>query len=164
MLGRELSLFDPGTHRLSVDCHAAQHPGKPSPQAIQSVGVHLVALCLTLEHGMTVEQVRPVMGELSKGRFFEPKWLAPVPSHDRMTITGLLGAQTPETLQASFVHGPRRPGRPGRRIMGSYANGPIRSSHRSPDFAADDDPRRRRSGLSPHAPCPCDAIMTGPTG
>lgn len=72
MLGRELSLFDPETHRLSVDCHAAQHPGKPSPQAIQSVGVHLVALCLTLEHGMTVEQVRPVMGELSKGRFFEP--------------------------------------------------------------------------------------------
>ena len=28
-------------HRLTVDAYAVQHPGTPSPQSIQSIGVHL---------------------------------------------------------------------------------------------------------------------------
>ena len=39
-------------HRLTVDAYAAQHPGVPSPQSIQSVAVHLIRLHLVLERGL----------------------------------------------------------------------------------------------------------------
>lgn len=38
-------------HQFVVDAYMAQHPGTPSPQAIQSVNVHLISLCLAFEHG-----------------------------------------------------------------------------------------------------------------
>ena len=41
----------PPVHGLTVDAYAAQHPGTPSRQAIQSVAVHLIALYLVLERG-----------------------------------------------------------------------------------------------------------------
>ena len=39
-------------HRLSVDAYAVQHPGRPSPQSVQSVALHLISLCLILEQGL----------------------------------------------------------------------------------------------------------------
>lgn len=36
---------------LAVDVYAVQHPGRAERRAIQSVWVHLVSLCLILEHG-----------------------------------------------------------------------------------------------------------------
>jgi hypothetical protein len=45
--------------QLVVDAYAAQHPGLPSgspdPRAVQSVGIHLMTLCLFLEHGIDPE-------------------------------------------------------------------------------------------------------------
>jgi hypothetical protein len=42
-------------HQLVVDAYAVQHPGAggqdPDPRAVQSVGIHLMTLCLFLEHG-----------------------------------------------------------------------------------------------------------------
>lgn len=39
-------------HQLVVDAYAAQHPGSGAlPQQVQSVGLHLMTLCLFLEHG-----------------------------------------------------------------------------------------------------------------
>ena len=39
-------------HQIVVDAYAAQHPGDGSlPQQVQSVGLHLMTLCLFLEHG-----------------------------------------------------------------------------------------------------------------
>jgi hypothetical protein len=39
-------------HQLVVDSYAVQHPGTGSdPRAVQSVGIHLMTLCLFLEHG-----------------------------------------------------------------------------------------------------------------
>lgn len=38
-------------HQLSVDAFAASHVGDGSPQAIQSVAIHLMTLCLFIEHG-----------------------------------------------------------------------------------------------------------------
>lgn len=96
MLGREFSAFDAEVHRLSVDTYAVQHPGEPSPQTIQSVCVHLVALCLTFEHDQTVAEIRPIMGEMSKGKYFEPRWLDPVPEGYSLTILNLLDATTPD--------------------------------------------------------------------
>jgi hypothetical protein len=69
LLAGELTAFDARMHQLSVDTYAAQHPGSPSPQPIQSVCAHLVALCLSLEHGFEVEDLRPLTGDLSNGRW-----------------------------------------------------------------------------------------------
>jgi len=38
-------------HQAVVDAYAVQHPGGADPRAIRSVGIHLMTLCLFLEHG-----------------------------------------------------------------------------------------------------------------
>ena len=43
-------------YRLANDAYAVQHPGGDSRQAIQSVGIHLVRLCLVLEYGLPPER------------------------------------------------------------------------------------------------------------
>jgi hypothetical protein len=45
-------------HQLTVDAYAAQHPGTPSPQSIQSVTVHLVGLYVVFELGRSPQQAR----------------------------------------------------------------------------------------------------------
>jgi hypothetical protein len=55
-------------HRLSVDSYAVQHPGGDSRQAIQSVGVHLVRLCLFLERGLSPEEANAAMLRAGKGK------------------------------------------------------------------------------------------------
>ena len=40
--------------QFTVDAYAAQHPGTPNPQAIQSVAVHLMSLYAYLERGQSV--------------------------------------------------------------------------------------------------------------
>lgn len=50
----ELLLTDLGpevTGDLLTDTYAAQHPGVPERRAVQSLAVHLVLLCATLERG-----------------------------------------------------------------------------------------------------------------
>lgn len=42
-------------HRLTVDAYAVQHPGQPSRQSIQSVGLHLTSLFLVLERGVQLD-------------------------------------------------------------------------------------------------------------
>ena len=36
-------------HQFTVDTYAVQHPGMPERRSIQSVALHLIALCLVLE-------------------------------------------------------------------------------------------------------------------
>ena len=43
-------------HQVVVDSYAAQHPGDGSRQAAQSVGLHLMTLCLFLEHDVDPAQ------------------------------------------------------------------------------------------------------------
>jgi hypothetical protein len=38
-------------HQLLVDAHAVQHPDGDDPRAVQSVGIHLMTLCLFIERG-----------------------------------------------------------------------------------------------------------------
>jgi hypothetical protein len=77
VLAREYS--DPlfaAAHRQTVDAFAVQHPGHPSPQSIQSVGVHLIRLCLIWEHGfgdVAAGKAMPVIAR-QKAEFH---WLAP---------------------------------------------------------------------------------------
>lgn len=75
-------------HRLGVDAYAVQHPGQPSPQSIQSVGVHLIRLCLLLEGGVKMSHANQVMLEATKmkKRFV---WLTPPSSRGAITVANL---------------------------------------------------------------------------
>ena len=72
-------------HRLAVDAYAVQHPGKPSRQSIQSVGVHLVRLCLFLEHGLTPERANDAMLAAAKHKA-SYRWLEPPASLGPLTV------------------------------------------------------------------------------
>jgi len=92
LLGRQLS--DPGSagaHMLAVDAYMAQHPGAPGRQSSQSVWVHLVGLCLVVEHGFDV-----VASAQAKARVAAPgaafDWLEPPASLGPVTVLDILEA------------------------------------------------------------------------
>ena len=69
VLSREYS--DPAyfeVHRLTVDAYAAQHPGSTDRQSIQSVGLHLIRLCMFLEHDLRAKSANDAMLEAAKGK------------------------------------------------------------------------------------------------
>ncbi len=55
----DLSYFQ--VHRLTVDAYAVQHPGADDRQSIQSVALHLIRLCLFLEHDLKAEDANAAM-------------------------------------------------------------------------------------------------------
>ena len=56
---------------LAVDVYAVQHPGLAERRAIQSVWVHLVSLCLILEHGrLPADGIRAKQRLLAGARTF----------------------------------------------------------------------------------------------
>lgn len=94
VLAREYS--DPTyyeVHRLSVDAYAVQHPGSPSRQSIQSVGVHLIRLCLFLEHGLSAEDANDAMLEAAKLKHTFT-WLEPPESLGSITVADVARART----------------------------------------------------------------------
>ena len=82
-------------HRLTVDSYAVQHPGQPSPQSIQSVGLHLISLSLVLDHGATMQQATEALqrGSLFKDIFV---WLEPPDDLGRITVVDVHAADSPE--------------------------------------------------------------------
>ncbi|MDA8021340.1 MAG: DUF5946 family protein [Thermoanaerobaculia bacterium] len=78
-------------HRLTVDAYAVQHPGQPSRQSIQSVGVHLIRLCLFLEHGLQPEQANSAMLAAAK-RKSEFSWLTPPEPLGSITVADVESA------------------------------------------------------------------------
>ena len=81
------------THRLTVDAYAVQHPSGHSRQAIQSVGVHLVRLCLFLEHGLSPESANDAMLSAAKLKH-DYVWLSPPHSLGRITVADVCAAAT----------------------------------------------------------------------
>jgi hypothetical protein len=79
-------------HRLTVDAYAAQHPGRPSAQSIQSVAGHLISLCAVLENGAASERATKLIGEAVriKGRF---TWLPPPSSLGLLTVVDVWQAK-----------------------------------------------------------------------
>lgn len=80
---------------LLVDAYAAQHPGIESPQARQSVAVHLITLWAILRAGADVEKaidirVRAVSVGKRTGGF---QWLEPAPGSYPLTVAGLVSTQ-----------------------------------------------------------------------
>jgi hypothetical protein len=86
-------------HRLTVDSYAVQHPGQASHQSIQSVGVHLVRLCLFLEHQLTAERANSAMliAARHKSRFC---WLDPPASLGEITVASVDSAASADDHKA----------------------------------------------------------------
>jgi 5-methylcytosine-specific restriction endonuclease McrA len=78
-------------HRLTVDSYAAQHPGRPSAQSIQSVAVHLISLCAVIENGGSNDWATQVMRAAlrEKGRFV---WLPPPQNRGSLTVVDVWSA------------------------------------------------------------------------
>ncbi|MBK8986984.1 MAG: hypothetical protein IPM39_13055 [Chloroflexi bacterium] len=83
---------------LLVDAYAAQHPGVPSDQSIQSVAVHLLALYGVLEKGRSPDQALAIrLQALSEKR--QPKrgryqWLTPPDFSGGLTIPDIVARPT----------------------------------------------------------------------
>ena len=79
-------------HRLTADAYAVQHPGRPSPQTIQSVALHLISLCAIFEQGVELEKATRIIAQAArrKERF---TWLTPPSSTGAMTIADVALAE-----------------------------------------------------------------------
>jgi hypothetical protein len=83
------------THRLSVDAYAIQHPGHPSRQSIQSVGLHLLRLMLQLERALPAQRANAAM--LALGRHKKSfHWLEPPASRGSLTVASVLPCEGKE--------------------------------------------------------------------
>ena len=78
-------------HRLTVDNYALQHPGVPGPQSIQSVGVHLISLCLVLERGADLDFATKAIRVAAKNKN-EFTWLNPPSILGEFTVADVVGA------------------------------------------------------------------------
>jgi Family of unknown function (DUF5946) len=84
-------------HQLVVDAYALQHPDGDDPRAIRSVGIHLMTLCLFLEHGAD-----PSLGTRLHRRMVErPEFhqLKAPPSRGRLTMLDVPLNDSPETAR-----------------------------------------------------------------
>lgn len=70
-------------HKFTVDAYAVQHPGRPSPQTIQSVAVHLIRLCLMLEKGLANERANDAIKAAAEREY---TWLTPPASMGPITV------------------------------------------------------------------------------
>jgi hypothetical protein len=110
--GGEPPLAPALANALLVDAYAAQHPGTPSPQAIQSVAVHLITLHGVFARGVGIERALWVRREAlherrgaRQGRF---TWLEPPDFTGSLTIATLVQAPTPAArtaLVTAYVEG-----------------------------------------------------------
>ncbi len=81
-------------HRLTVDAYAAQHPGRPSPQSIQSVAVHLISLHAVLERQLPHPAATQLVRRCVDRMHFH--WLDPPPQRGYLTVSSVLAARSPE--------------------------------------------------------------------
>lgn len=82
-------------HRLTVDTYAVQHPGVDTPQARNSVGIHLSRLLLLFERAWPIERANAAMLTITAKKHAYP-WLTPPPSLGLLTVRHPLAATTPE--------------------------------------------------------------------
>ena len=86
-------------HQLVVDTYAVQHPDGDDARAIQSVGIHLMTLCLFLERGAD-----PSLGTRLHRRMVDrPVFhqLEPPPSRGRLTMLDVPLEGDPERARAA---------------------------------------------------------------
>jgi Family of unknown function (DUF5946) len=81
-------------HRLTVDAYAVQHPGRPSPQSIQSVGIHLISLYVVLEEQLTHRAATQLMQRTADWMRFV--WLEPPRDRGEHDVTNVVAARSPD--------------------------------------------------------------------
>ena len=96
VLAREYGAYAThANHRVSVDAYAAQHPGVEGPQAMRSVAMHLMRLCLVYERGMA-----PVAGRAIAPRLLsqppDVAWLEPPADRGTVTVADVAAAAGPD--------------------------------------------------------------------
>ena len=87
-------------HQLVVDAYAVQHPDGNDPRAIQSVGIHLMTLCLFLERGTD-----PALGTRLHQRMVDrPVFhqLEPPASRGRLTMLDVPLKGEPQVAQSAL--------------------------------------------------------------
>lgn len=82
---------------LLVDAYAAQHPGTPSPQAIQSVAVHLLVLYGIFVRQMSLEQALWIRQRATRpgNKHSRYTWLTPPSFTGSLTVSDIAQAATP---------------------------------------------------------------------
>lgn len=80
-------------HRLLGDAYAVQHPGVPERRAIQSVGVHLMVLCLHFERGLAPEHATPMVQRIL-ARAPALRWLEPPVPNGPFTVADVADGWT----------------------------------------------------------------------
>lgn len=86
-------------HQLIVDTYAIQPPDGDDPRAIQSVGIHLMTLCLFLEHGTD-----PSLGTRLHRRMVERpifRQLEPPSCRGQLTLLSVPKSGDPSTVRAA---------------------------------------------------------------
>lgn len=86
---------------LLVDAYAAQHPGRESPQATQSVVVHVLTLYGILERGYSPNRAvwmrtKPLQVKKGQNKHDRFEWLEPPDLTGRITIADIVAQPTPE--------------------------------------------------------------------
>lgn len=93
LLARDYGEFGmPEEHKFIVDAYAAQHPGVDEPRARQSVGVHLIRLCLMLERDLPQRYATALMSRATNGGLHIP-WFSPVTPLGTITARDVLAAE-----------------------------------------------------------------------
>ncbi|NJN15171.1 MAG: hypothetical protein HC822_02140 [Oscillochloris sp.] len=93
---------------LLVDAYAAQHPGLPSPQAIQSVAVHLLTLHGVFAHAIPIERALwlrlEALQERKGSRRNRYRWLEPPDFSGTLNLAMIVDEPTPEARSALVAH------------------------------------------------------------
>ncbi len=100
LLAREYQRLAPWeAHGLSVDTYAVQHPGVPGERAIQSVALHLMAICDRLERGGDEQQRLWLMRSAAGSPPRDMRWLDPPAAYD-LTVVDVLERDPDEHREA----------------------------------------------------------------
>ena len=92
MLAREYGAYAThANHRVSVDAYAVQHPGVEGPQALRSVAMHLMRLCLVYERGMPSAVGRRMAPRLL-AQPADVAWLQPPAQRGALTVADVAAA------------------------------------------------------------------------
>lgn len=80
-------------HRMTVDAYCAQHPGTAERRTIQSINVHLVGLCLAIEHNAPETFIRSAMKTLTEWYADRFNWLTPPEHLGAIRVRDVLAAE-----------------------------------------------------------------------
>ena len=87
-------------HGLTVDAYAVQHPGKPGPQTIQSLNVHLASLYAHFQRNTPLERLSDIRRRVVQLRA-EMDWLTPPDFEHTVTVNDVWTTRTEDAHVAA---------------------------------------------------------------